>query len=130
MVDGQSMQKNTGRLSDEFEVIVSHPARQGFVYQIPLSAQRHGIPIRFLTGLYYKPDKLPYSLVKYLPPTMRSSLLYKLEKRRQHELNSETVVSLWGPWLEVAFRPLSLYREWLAMHDWLASRWVHGALLT
>lgn len=69
MVDWQSMQKDTGRFSDEFEGIVSHPAKQGQIYQIPLAIQREGIPVKFLTGLYYKPEQFPYSFVKFLPPS-------------------------------------------------------------
>jgi len=108
-----------------FEVIVSHPARQGVIYQVPLAIQRQGIPVKFLTGLYYKPEQFPYSLVKFLPEYKRDSVLYQLEKRRMPGLNPESVISLGGPWLEMAFRPLSFYRGWLVMHDWLASRWVY-----
>jgi glycosyltransferase involved in cell wall biosynthesis len=78
----------------------------------------------FLTGLYYKPEQFPYSLLRLLPGTKKSTVLLQLEKRRLPELNPETIVSIGGPWPEIVFRPLSLYRQWLQMHDWLASRWL------
>jgi glycosyltransferase involved in cell wall biosynthesis len=118
------MQKVKERFSQGFEVIVSHPARQGFVYQVPLAIQRQGIPVKLLTGLYYKPDQFPYSMVKYLPCSKRAAVVRQLEKRRLEELDPESVISLGGPWLEIAFRPLSFSREWLRMHDSLAGRWV------
>jgi glycosyltransferase involved in cell wall biosynthesis len=110
--------------SQDFQVIISHPARQGNIYERPLTAQRHGIPVKLLTGLYYKPEQFPYSLVKYLPSSRRALLISQLEKRRLLELNPESVISLGGPWLEVAFRPFSLYETWWMSHDWLASLWI------
>ncbi len=108
------------------EVIVSHPAKQGgnAVYQAPLAAQRHGIPAKFLTGLYYKPEQFPYSLVKVLPPSKRAEAVRQLEKRRLPELNPESVISLGGPWLEVFLRPLRLDRTWMQTHDLLAAQWI------
>lgn len=107
-----------------FEVIVSHPAKQGNIYERPLAAQRHGIPVKFLTGLYYKPEQFPYSLVKFLPAYKRDSVLHQLEKRRLPELNPEFVISLGGPWLEMIFRSLALLNAWQETHDWLASQWI------
>jgi glycosyltransferase involved in cell wall biosynthesis len=112
-----------------FEVIVSHPARQGFVYECPLAAQRHGIPVKFLTGLYYKPDKFPYFLARFLPPLTRAKFVRQLNKRRLADLNSDEVISLGGPWLEATLRPLSWISVWWKAHDWLASRWLRRANL-
>lgn len=109
----------------DFQVIVSHPARQGFVYHVPLAIQRQGIPVKFLTGLYYKANQLPYSLVKYLPfSNKRAALWRQLEKRRLPGLKPESVISLGGPWVEMIFRPLALLNAWQEVHDWLASRWI------
>ncbi len=110
--------------NSDFQVIVSHPARQGCIYQIPLAIQRQGIPVKFLTGLYYKPEQFPYSLVKYLPTGKRVGMEYKLEKRRLAGLRPESVSSLGGPWLETILRPLALHDAWQRAHDWLASQWI------
>lgn len=107
-----------------FEVIVSHPAKQGNIYERPLAAQRQGISVKLLTGLYYKPDQFPYSLVKYLSSPKRATAVRQLEKRRLAELNPESVISLGGPWLEMIFRPLVLLNAWQETHDWLASQWI------
>jgi glycosyltransferase involved in cell wall biosynthesis len=109
-----------------FEVIVSHPAKQGTVYQVPLAAQRHGIPVKFLTGLYYKPEQFPYSLVRFLPRDRRAAVLRQLEKRRLAELDPESIISIGGPWLEMICRPWALYWLWWKFHDWLTSRWIEN----
>ena len=83
-----------------------------------------GADVIFLTGLYYRPDRVPYSLVRFLPAARRARVEYELEKRRLSGLSQENIVSLLGPTLEVVFRPLGKIREWFAVHDWLASRWI------
>jgi glycosyltransferase involved in cell wall biosynthesis len=110
--------------NQKFEVIVSHPAKQGNIYERPLAAQRQGIPVTFLTGLYYKPEQFPYSLVKVLPSSRRAQAVRQLEKRRLQELNPESVISLGGLWPEALLRPLSLYRTWMQTHDLLAGQWI------
>jgi glycosyltransferase involved in cell wall biosynthesis len=105
-------------------VIVSHPARQANVYYRPCAAERAGMEVRFLTGLYYRPDRFPYSMVRWLPDGRRERIVKLLEKRRIDGLSPDNVVSLMGPTLEVALRPFGLMRAWQASHDWLASRWV------
>lgn len=110
----------------KFTLIVSHPARQQSIYQWPLAAHRRGIPVKFLTGLYYRSEKFPYFLVKFLPQSRRAALLEKLEKRRVLELDQKTV-SISGPWFELIFRPFKFYRAWNLAYDWLASRWIKYA---
>lgn len=110
----------------DFEVIVSHPHRQASIYQIPLAIQAQGIPVKFLTGLYYKPNQFPYALVKYLPSSRRETVTRQLEKRRLPELKPESVISLGGPWLEMIYRPWALWRLWWKTHDWLVGRWIES----
>jgi glycosyltransferase involved in cell wall biosynthesis len=113
-----------GRLRKDMRVVVSHPARQANVYYRPRAAEQLGAKVAFLTGLYYRPDRFPYSFVRYLPPARRKRIEIELEKRRIDGLSPENVISLLGPTLEVTFRPRKKLREWYAIHDWLASRWI------
>jgi glycosyltransferase involved in cell wall biosynthesis len=108
----------------QLKVVVSHPARQVNIYYRPRAAEQMGADVTFLTGLYYRPDRLPYALVRYLPSERRMRVEYELEKRRLEGLSPENVISLLGPMLEATFRPLGKTRQWWAMHDWLASRWI------
>jgi glycosyltransferase involved in cell wall biosynthesis len=105
-------------------VFVSHPGKQGNVYQRPRAAEQAGCKVTFLTGLYYFPERLPYSLVRYLRSPLREGIQKKLEKRRQVGLSPANVISLFGPYLESVLRPLGFMNEWWAIHDRLASAWL------
>ena len=105
-------------------VIVSHPARQANIYYRPRAAEQMGAEVVFLTGLYYRPDRFPYSVIQYLPASRRERLRVLLEKRRIDGLDPNHVISLLGPVLEVTLRPMERIKEWWAIHDWLASRWI------
>lgn len=111
--------------SSDLRVIVSHPARQANIYYRPRAAEQMGASVVFLTGLYYRPERLPYSMIRFLPRKKRESIEYELEKRRLEGLSPENVISLLGPSLEVTLRPLGKVQEWFAIHDWLAGRWIH-----
>jgi glycosyltransferase involved in cell wall biosynthesis len=105
-------------------VVVSHPARQANIYYRPRAAEQMGADVVFLTGLYYRPDRFPYSMVRYLPSANQQRVEIELQKRRLDGLSPENVISLLGPTLEMTFRPLGRISQWFAIHDWLASRWV------
>ena len=83
-----------------------------------------GAEVTFITGLYYRPDRFPYSLVRYLPQERRRRIELQLEKRRIDGLNPKNVVSLLGPLLEMTLRPMGKLQEWGSAHDWLASQWL------
>src|SRR5260370_37982011 len=106
------------------QVVVSHPGKQGNVYQRPRAAEQVGCRVTFLTGLYYFPERFPYSLVRFLRSSLREKIQKELEKRRQDGLSPNNVVSLLGPTLETVLRPLGFMEEWGAIHDWLASQWL------
>lgn len=110
--------------SRRLQVIVSHPARQANIYYRPRAAEQMGADVVFLTGLYYRPDRFPYSLVRYLPKARRARVEYELEKRRLAGLSPENVIGLLGPTLEFVFRPMGKIRQWWNLHDWLASQWI------
>ena len=42
-----------------------------------------GLDVTFLTGLYFKPASLPYSLMPYLPVRMREWFLGQLDASRR-----------------------------------------------
>ena len=48
--------------------VVSHPSKQGNMYRVPAGAAASRIPTDFLTGFYYKPGRLPWPLLRALPP--------------------------------------------------------------
>jgi glycosyltransferase involved in cell wall biosynthesis len=112
-------------LSDNFSVIVSHPARQAIVYHRPRGAEQMGINVTLLTGLYYKPNSFPYFLTRWLPARRRTAVTELLELRRMEGLSPDNVTTLFGPALECAYKAgvLSL-RTWWAIWDWLAARWI------
>ncbi|MGA2578118.1 MAG: glycosyltransferase family 4 protein [Bryobacteraceae bacterium] len=105
-------------------VIVTHPARMGIIYQRPWAAEKAGMDVRFLTGLYYRPGRFPYSLVRWLPRRRRQAVEKLLEKRRIEGLSPENVTSLLGPSLEAILRPMGWIYQWDQAHDYLASRWI------
>jgi len=83
-----------------------------------------GLNAVFLTGVYFKPQRLPYSLVFVLPPRLRARALAQLEKRRFEALPDERIMSVSGFLPESLLRPLNMIRTWNLIHDWYASRWI------
>src|SRR5215469_11403376 len=126
MISGLKAQTQFSAMAAPLRVIVSHPARQANIYYRPRAAEQMGAEVVFLTGLYYRPDRFPYSAIQYLPVARRERLRVLLEKRRIGGLNPNNVISLLGPFLEVTLRPMGRIKEWWAVHDWLASRWIAG----
>jgi glycosyltransferase involved in cell wall biosynthesis len=114
------------KIDGNVRVIYSHPARQQNVPERPAWAHRMGLDVTFLTGLYFKPASLPYSLVPYLPVRMRERFLTQLEKRRVDSLPDDRVISVSGVLPEVICRTFGWTRSWNLIHDWHASRWLRG----
>jgi hypothetical protein len=107
-------------------VIVSHPTKQIISFNRALAVERMGADVTFLTGLYYKPDQFPYSMIRWLPASKRNSLRELLNKRRIDGLPESSVVSLLGPVLESLHRatPLLSLSLWWKIWDRLASLWL------
>jgi glycosyltransferase involved in cell wall biosynthesis len=82
-------------------ILISHPANQGTIYFRPWAAKRERFPTRFATGLYYQPERWPYSWLRRIPKVERF-----LARRKIEGLDSEDVVSFGGPWIEFLCRPL------------------------
>jgi glycosyltransferase involved in cell wall biosynthesis len=82
-------------------VVVVHPGKQ-HAYEVALAFQRVGWLRTFVTGLYFKPDTLPYSFLGCLPRSLRSRLLQKLTKRTDPNLSSALV--RWWPYAEMLSR--------------------------
>ena len=113
-------------------VVVSHPAKQ-HVYQVVLALQRAGLLRQFITGIYFKPTALPYSLVRWVPPVSQARLSKELRKRYSEELQADLIISV--PYFEIlskmAWRIFlsakvglwsHLFVNWA--HDLYVSRWL------
>jgi glycosyltransferase involved in cell wall biosynthesis len=83
-----------------------------------------GLNAVFLTGVYFTPQRLPYSLVYVLPTRLRARALAQLGKRRFEALPDERIMSVSGFLPESLLRPLNMIRTWNFIHDWYASRWI------
>jgi glycosyltransferase involved in cell wall biosynthesis len=109
-------------------VVVSHPHKQ-HSYRVALALHQAALLQRFVTGIYYKPNKWPYSLNKWLPKAARNKVLQEFEKRRIKEL-PETLVGSWYG-LELLARlieKISILHKLLdwhnRSHDLLFSYWL------
>src|SRR6202022_974822 len=91
---GLQCQAHVSALPTPLRVIVSHPARHANVYYRPRAAEQVGADVLFLTGSYYRPDRFPYSAIRYLPKVRRENLRVLLEKRRIDGLSPDNVISL------------------------------------
>ncbi len=112
-------------MGDSFNVIVSHPAKQAIVYHRPMGAERMGIDVTLLTGIYYKPNRFPYFLARFAPPSKRKKVYELLELRRIDGLNPAHVKTILGPVLELAYRGGALHlRRWWDIWDRLAAKWI------
>ena len=109
-------------------VIISHPAKQVISFNRALAAERMGADTTFLTGIYFKPNKFPYSLIRWLPPAKRASFQEFLNNRRIDGLSDSNVVSLLGSGalLEVVRRKTRLISRlgWWRAWDRMASLWL------
>src|SRR5215475_12173795 len=87
-------------------VIVSHPARQANIYYRPRAAEQMGAEVVFLTGLYYRPHRFPYSAIQYVPAARRDLSIVLLDKRWGYDLNPNMVIRLLYPITKVTLRPI------------------------
>jgi glycosyltransferase involved in cell wall biosynthesis len=104
--------------------VVSHPSKQGNMYRVPMGAAASGIPTRFLTGFYYKPNSFPWTLLALLPRAQRARIEEKLERRRLAEMDPAMVTQVSGPLPELCYGWLKSYRIGNAIHDRLVVRWL------
>ena len=104
--------------------IVSHPSKQGNMYRVPAGAAASGIPTDFLTGVYYKPKRFPWPLLRILPSGRGRPIEEKLERRRLDEMDEALVTQVSGPLPELFYGWFKGYRQGNALHDWLVSRWL------
>lgn len=105
-------------------VLFCHPSKQGTIYDIVACSRRAGVRTLFLNGFYYKKNALPYSLFSFAPRHIRERLTATLEKARSHpDIDPDEVISLTGPWLELATRPELIFGR----SSWL--KFGHGIVL-
>lgn len=107
-------------------VIYSHPARQQNVPERPAWANKMGLEVTFLTGLYYRQTAFPYVVVKGFPKRMRTRTFRLLRKRRIDDLPDDRVVSVSGVWPEILCRNRGWVHTWNWIHDWYAARWIRS----
>jgi glycosyltransferase involved in cell wall biosynthesis len=117
----QASEAPAGRAS--YRVVVSHPSKQGNMYHVPMASQVNGHHVTFLTGFYYKPDRVPFTLTRLLPAPRRQRLEEVLERRRLPGLAPGNVVQVSGPLPEMAYRYLG-YRAGNRLHDRLSRAWL------
>ena len=72
--------------------VVSHPSKQGNMYRVPAGAAASGIRCDFLTGFYFKPDRLPWPLLRLLPGKVRQQIEEKLERRTLADLDEADLI--------------------------------------
>ena len=88
-------------LTTKPSILISHPSKQTNIYRRPWAAQLEGFPVRLATGLYYQPERWPYSWLRKFPKIEKA-----LQRRQMDGLDPGNVVSFGGPWLELLCRPL------------------------
>lgn len=76
----------------DFRVILSNVNKQ-HSYQTALAAYEAGVLAKFVTSLYYKPSRFPYSLVRNGKGLSHKDFA-RLRGRRQEGLPDEVVVSV------------------------------------
>jgi glycosyltransferase involved in cell wall biosynthesis len=84
-------------------VVVAHPAKQ-HVYQVVLALERAGLLRQLITGIYFKPNKFPYKMIRWLPVANREHALRELKKRRADELDDSLITTI--PYFEVLSRTI------------------------
>jgi starch synthase len=88
-------------------VVVVHPGKQ-HSYQVAVALQHAGELRQFITGVYYRPEKLPYSLVGWLPAALGATARRELGKRTEPML-APSLVKSW-PYAEMLSRLLGRLR--------------------
>ena len=90
---------------------VFHPGTQRF-REVSVTLQEAGLLEWCATGVYFKPDKWPYTLLGAMPGSLRQRFLRELRKRRHDKLDDRLVLTN-GKWewaLAVALRHPALAR--------------------
>lgn len=105
-------------------ILISHPTKQGNVYERAYAAQVGSIPVRYLTGFYGA--HMPALLRKLAAIPYISGRLRGLAAKRTHPiLSPSSVVSVSSPWLEIARLQIGHGTEWqYPLHDRCVARWL------
>lgn len=72
------------------KVIVAQPGSH-FLHQTAIGIQRERLLKYYVTGIYYKPNKFPYFLIKLFPKKIKSKINEELKRRRYNGLNDLNV---------------------------------------
>lgn len=111
------------------KVLVYMPGRQ-HAHQLVYGLQEGGYLTKFITSLWYKPNKFPYNLSNLLPPNLKTSLENEFKKRYYEKINEGFIEQF--PFFEIfregLDRLLKGYRSELGIymenqiHDWYVSK--------
>jgi glycosyltransferase involved in cell wall biosynthesis len=106
-------------------VVVSHPTKQGNIYERPLAAQKAGLPVTFLTGFYGATMPAWLRFPGALSKRYRARLEALVAKRVQPELSASNIISVSSPLIEILkLRFGGLVHIQNAAHDRAAARWL------
>ncbi|MER3446540.1 MAG: hypothetical protein C4291_06695 [Candidatus Dadabacteria bacterium] len=110
-------------------VLVSHPGRQ-HTHQLVYALQEGGYLSKFITSIWYKPNRFPYRFINLIPPKLRKSVESELRKRYYEKIDYGFIEQFAVfEMLREGFDRLSKgYKEELGIylvnqiHDWYVSR--------
>ena len=105
-------------------IVLSHTHDQGVAYRAAMACQNLGLDFRLLTWLYYRPERLPYSLLPLLPRPLAGPLGAKLARRRLEGLDDASVLSLDLPLVELSMRLTGNDRFAGMLHDRRVRNWL------
>ena len=107
-------------------VLVTHPGRQ-HSFHLAYALQQAGLLNKLVASFYFKPEKSPFSLIKYMPGNC-SGVVAELNKRSYDKLNPDKVEQF--PFFEllresaerlgIPFFPIDIYAV-NQIHDWYVS---------
>lgn len=72
------------------KVDIAHPGRQ-HSHQVALALQEGGMLERYLTSIWYLPDRFPYAVVDWLPVKIKNNVLRRLKKRSFEPLDLKRI---------------------------------------
>lgn len=114
-------------------ILVSQPARQ-HTHQLVYALQEGGYLAKFITSIWYRPDRFPYSLVNLLPSGLKRHIEKEVKKRYYENIDGRLVEVF--PFFELIRegfdRSFRGYKSDLGIylgnqiHDWYVARRISG----
>ena len=114
------------------KVVIAHPGRQ-HSHQTALALQEGGMLERYLTSIWYQPDRFPYSFVEWLPGWLKRPVIMELKKRSFQPLDLHRI-GTYPVWKTICWITEKLAARWKVtdrhyhMLDRKFDAWVAGKL--